>query len=518
MKTYQPILSFERSQELERRILGGSAELSYAAMERSGTGLAECFLREFAYILPKRPKILALVGNGHNGGDALIALREIAREFPDAEISIVCKDSPDSFKPNTRTAFEKLAATAKSPAILPHDKFGEIAGGKFDLLIDGLLGMGFNPPIKEYLAAEIETANAVNATLKISVDVPSGAADTEQSPIFCADATYATGICKDALFKPFNRKFAGRIRYVDIGFFDAPAANGFAKTNRFITSPNALDFLKTPRRSISDKRTFGHLFVIAGSRRYSGAAMLAVKSALRGGAGLVSAFVPESFAAAFAAAEPSAMWIGCPEDESGAIALESFGLIRAKLSSATALLCGSGLSDSPETLALLCEVLKTAPDLPAVLDADAIRKQTAEALPARNAPALLTPHEGEILRIARDASDESLLQACNKYNCCIALKSSATRISDGEKIVYQTRGCPALARAGSGDILAGLAGSLAANKSHGFENAAFEAGICASTWLGLAAENAAAKLGETALATSDIIKFLPSALRRNGGA
>ena len=188
-------------------------------------------------------------------------------------------------------------------------------------------------------------------------------------------------------------------------------------------------------------------------------------------------------------------------------------MMRAKLSSATALLCGSGLSDSPETLALLCEILKSASDLPAVLDADAIRKQTAEVLPARNAPALLTPHEGEILRIARDASDESLLDACKKYSCAVALKSSATRISDGSKIVYQTRGSPALARAGSGDILAGLAGSLIANKSHGFENAALEAGICASAWLGLAAENAAAKLGETALATSDIIKYLPAALR-----
>ena len=513
MKTYHPILSFEQSQELERRILGGSPELSYAAMERAGTGLAECFLREFACILPKRPKILALVGNGHNGGDALIALREIAREFPETENSIVCKDSPDSFKPNTKSAFEKLAATAKKLAIVPHERFAEIAGGKFDLLVDGLLGMGFNPPVREYLADEIRTANAVNATLKISVDVPSGAADVEQSPIFYADATYATGICKDALFKPFNRKFAGRIRYVDIGFFDTPDANGFVQTDRFITPPNALDFLKTPRRSISDKRTFGHLFVIAGSRRYSGAAMLAVKSALRGGVGLVSAFVPETFAPSFAAAEPSAMWIGCPEDEAGAIALESFGLIRARLDSATALLCGSGLSDSQETLALLCEVLKSAPYLPAVLDADAIRKQTVETLPTRNAPALLTPHEGEILRIARDASDESLLDACKKYGCSIALKSSATRISDGSKIVYQTRGSPALARAGSGDILAGLSGALVANKSHGFENAALEAGICASAWLGLAAENAATKLGETALATSDIIKFLPDALR-----
>ena len=146
---------------------------------------------------------------------------------------------------------------------------------------------------------------------------------------------------------------------------------------------------------------------------------------------------------------------------------------------------------------------------PVVLDADAIYEPIAKVLPHRNAPALLTPHEGEILRVAKDASDEALIEACRSHKCCIALKSSATRIADENIIVRSVRGGPVLARAGSGDLLAGLAGGLMAQKK--FESAR-DIGICASQWLGLAAEGAFSELGETAVATSDILRVLPKAL------
>lgn len=502
-KISHPILSCADAKRLEAALLGDSEPASFDAMQKAGNGVAREFLREFGSRLPDSPKLIAFVGSGHNGGDALIALSAIAEKFASPKITIACGDTA-KMKPNTKRALDALAK--KFPEL---EICAEIDTSRsFDLAIDGILGMSFTPPLRESAAEKIRAANAVRADVKISIDIPSGAADTPQECVFRADATYATGIAKDVLFKPHNRECAGRIRYVDIGFFDAPTQ--FDGSAIRIARPDILRFATALRPAISDKRTFGHLFIVAGSRKYPGAAMLATRAALRAGAGLVSSFVPESLAPSFAAAEPSAIWVGCPEDESGAIALDALGLVRDRIGAASGLLAGCGLSDSPETQALVGEILRLNPALPAVIDADAIRMPVAKILPSRNAPALLTPHEGEILRLAPDASDASLLDTCKKYKCAIALKSAATRISDGNAIIIQTRGCPALARAGSGDILAGISGALLANKS--LKSDAISAGAQASMWLGLAAETAAAELGETALATSDLPQYLHRAV------
>lgn len=110
-----------------------------------------------------------------------------------------------------------------------------------------------------------------------------------------------------------------------------------------------------------------------------------------------------------------------------------------------------------------------------------------------------------------DASDESLMEASEKFGCAILLKSSATRACERGRITYSVRGGPALSRAGSGDLLAGLCCSLAASKK--FESVSLAA-LCASDWLGRASELAARDLTETAMATSDIAAYLPKALSR----
>ncbi len=520
MKLFDPILTPSESGLFESRILGGSEDAAFSAMKAAGEAAAKMFLEEFSEMLPSSPRILALVGNGHNGGDALVFLHSLCERFPEAKATLVANEAR-FLKNNTKRALARLLSLCdgKNVPTLPPALIARIASEKFDLIVDGISGMSFKPPARPDTAREIETANKIEAKIKISIDIPSGASNEPNMPIFHADATYAVGICKTPLFKPFNREFVGRIRYVDIGFFDKSGFWGDDTANKtdFITRPDALEFLNSLRPSLSDKRSNGHLFVLAGSKTFPGAAMLAVKSALRSGVGLVSAFVPESLAPAFAAAEPSAIWTGCPEDESGALALESYSLIRHRLDAATCLLAGPGMTSSSEARALTIEILKSAPSLPAVIDADAICRPVAELLLKRGSPALLTPHEGEILKIAEDASDKSLLSSCLKYGCSIALKSSATRVSDGKIIVRQTRGSPALARGGSGDILAGIAGALLANKSHNFENPALEAGVCASQTLGLAAEKAAAKFGETSVSANDIPNYIHFAIRRACG-
>lgn len=504
MRYALPILTCKEAAECEREFFAAGIFGEAEAIERAGSGIAKSFLSEFR--LPQNPRIAVLCGAGHNGADALVAARQICAAIRGAKIYIAIPNR-EKLKQNTAHAFDELAAKFSSQIerIVPDAEIFELAG-RFDLAIEGLTGMTFRPPARENLARAIESANALHARIKISVDIPAGASDgSPNSPVFRADATYATGIAKAALFEKFNREYAGRIRLVDIGFFE----DRDWPSQRFIISESISGPLKELRPSISDKRSYGHAFVLAGSRQYPGAALMNVKAALRSGAGLVTAFVPETFAPQFAAAEPSAIWVGCPEDENGAIALESYGLIRSRIGKADALLAGSGITACAETAALVRQILSDFPELPAVLDADAITKQTMDALKGRLAPSIATPHEGEFLRIAKDASDSSLAEACEKYGCAILLKSSATRSCVDGRIIYSTRGGPVLSRGGSGDILAGLCCGIAASKK--FPSPALAA-LCASDWLGRAAELAARELGETAVATSDIIKFLPSAL------
>ena len=124
---------------------------------------------------------------------------------------------------------------------------------------------------------------------------------------------------------------------------------------------------------------------------------------------------------------------------------------------------------------------------------------------------LMTPHEGEILRIASDASNASLRNACAKYSASIALKSNITRICDGNSIVYNLSGGPILGRGGSGDILAGICGALLSRKDLNLSGKDVLA--LSSFWLGCAAQAAFDKYGENSVATSDIIPFLSLAFK-----
>ena len=237
-----PILTCKEAAECEREFFAAGIFSEAEAIERAGSGIAESFLREFR--LPQNPKIAVLCGAGHNGADALVAARQICASMRGAKIYIAIPNR-EKLKQNTARAFDELAA--KFPSQIERVvSDSEISGlaDRFDLAIEGLTGMTFRPPARENLARAIEGANALHAGIKISVDIPAGASDGSQnSPVFRADTTYATGIAKAALFEKFNREYAGRIRLVDIGFFEGRDC----PSQRFIISESISEPLKKLR-------------------------------------------------------------------------------------------------------------------------------------------------------------------------------------------------------------------------------------------------------------------------------
>jgi NAD(P)H-hydrate epimerase len=267
---------------------------------------------------------------------------------------------------------------------------------------------------------------------------------------------------------------------------------------------------------------------------------MAVLAALRSGAGLVTAFVPESLAATFAARAPEAMWIGWPETAEGGLALAGHYLMRERLGRATALELGPGLGREPETLALVREIVANAP-VPVVLDADALQPDIVR---AGSTSRVLTPHAGEFARIAGDAA---LRDFCGETGATVVLKGPITRIGAANTVYHSFFGGPVLARGGSGDLLAGLIGGLlaqagavaerppipscragspavslsnrpkpaglGAGKATVYGDAALQAAARGVVWHGLAADALARAQGQVAVQTTQVLDYLSAALR-----
>ncbi len=499
MSSIHPILSCEQARGLETHLLGGDESREWAAMGAAGHGVAHAITRDFWEIggLPQSASILVLAGKGHNAGDALIATRELLSLMPKARAVLIFVFGERTLKPlaarawrELREAFASRVSTVQPDALPP--------GLVFDLCIDGIFGFQFRAPFDQPTTRVLQWESKLNVRLRAAVDLPSG---LDAPGAFRADFTYATGIVKSPLLVCRN---SGRLRYVDLGFFAQEKPKSSLASTDFVLTRSILDPLRALRPAVSDKRSFGHVFIVGGSLSYPGAVLMATLAALHGGAGLVSAFVPESLAASFAARAPEAMWIGCPETPHGGLALEGFSRIAALLPRASALAIGPGLGREPETLALVERLLKSV-DLPAVLDADSLQPSLVK---SGKGARVLTPHAGEYLRIA---GGHELRTFAAETRATIVLKGPTTQIAHASTVYHSFFGGPLLARGGSGDLLAGLIGALLAQTPDDPLGAALR-GV---TLHGTAADLLARSRGQVAVRTSDLLDFLPLALREH---
>ncbi len=483
-----PILTCDATGRLEAKRFGGDEAKEWPAMQQAGRAVAAAVRRDFAEVgrWPSAARILVLVGKGNNGGDAMLAAEALLDGWPEARVELLFAFGQLELRPLAQRAHRLLAQAAGNRLQVVSPK---AMSGAYDLCLDGVFGYQFRPPAGPDVAALFAQVNELPIRLRAAVDLPSAG-------LFRADFTYATGCVKTPLLTDAN---AGRVRYLDLGFFSG-AEKG---ADRVLTS-GILAPLAGLRLSHSDKRSQGHLLILGGSRSYPGAVLMNVLAALRSGAGLVTALVPESLAPAFAARAPEAMWVGWPETPEGGLALEGLHLLRARLPRATALEIGSGMGREPETLALVKDIVKTV-RLPVLLDADALQP---EIVRAAKPPLVLTPHAGEYARIAGSAG---LGAYCRTSKATVILKGPVTRICDGAAIYHSFFGGPVLARGGSGDLLAGLTGGLLAQTP----TQPLLAAARGAVWHGIAADLLARAHGQTAVQTTQLLDFLAAALRES---
>ena len=497
-----PVLTCAEAKAWEARILPDE-ESEWAAMQEAGAKLALSILDDYKEIgcLPIHGRILVLAGKGHNGGDALLAARAIIYERPDTNAVVVLAFGPGDLRPLAGRALDWLREQDPKRVQILTAEDALAADQKYALCLDGIFGFQFRAPMDETIARLLVQANAHPAIkFRAAVDLPSGVGETTATSVFHADFTYATGIVKLPVLWPTNATAVGRLRYVDLGLLKADSVPEASERMLIEQLLVPLGELRPPQ---SDKRTYGHLFILGGSRSYPGAVLLAVRAALRSGAGLVTAFVPEKLVPEYASRHPEAMWVGCPENSTGGIAPGSLALVRERLSRATAFLIGPGLGTGAETMALATQLVDEA-KVPVVLDADALRPEVIAVV--KNKPFIGTPHAGEFERIAPVLFQDGKFTApCG----VLVLKGPMTRVIDGKNIYHSPFGGPVLARGGSGDILAGLIGGLLAQQPDNPVLAACR-GVA---WHGRAADLLARAYGQVTVETSELLEQLGPALK-----
>ena len=355
--SFAPVLSCAEAGAWEKRILHDETA-EWAAMSAAGRAIALSILEDFREIggLPAHARLLVLAGKGNNGGDALLVVATILAQYPQAQAVVVPCFGEAQLRPLARRALTALQAQAPGRVELTPGTAALGPDQSYALVVDGIFGYQFRPPIDEATASLIGLVNShAGIRFRAAVDLPSGIGAVSAPVAFRADFTYAAGIVKTPLLQAGNAASVGRLRYVDLDFFQVGRVD--PNTLERVLRPLILEPLAELRRSLSDKRTYGHLCVVGGSHSYPGAVMLAVRAAMRSGAGLITAFVPEKFAPEYAATHPEVMWVGCPVTAGGGLAPAAIDLIQARAAKASAMLIGPGLAADPETIALVEQIV-----------------------------------------------------------------------------------------------------------------------------------------------------------------
>lgn len=490
-----PILTSGENARWEQKLFRGDEDREWAAMQAAGQAVARGVRADFPEIgpWPRAARILVLVGKGHNGGDALIAARAVLEAAPDATAEVVFAFGARGLRPLAWRAYVELQHAGGDRVTT---RRGGARPAAYALALDGVFGFSFRPPLPRAVAALFARVNLWPIQLRAAVDLPSGLGAAQA---LRADFTYATGSVKSGV--P-GAPPAGRVRYLDLGFF--PAGSRPSARERVLT-PALLRPLAALRPPHSDKRRYGHVLVIGGSRGYPGAVLMSALAALHSGAGLVTAFAPASLVPAYAARAPEVMWVAWPEGPGGNLAPAGAALVRERWERADALVIGPGLGRNAETAAALNSLIAEA-TRPLVLDADAL--QPANVAAARG-PLVVTPHAGEFERL--NPGGLSLRDYSRKTAAVVVLKGPLTQICAGGPVHCSFQGGPVLARGGSGDLLSGLAGGLLAR----MPAEPLRAAASAVVWHGRAADLLARARGQTAVAVTQLLDFLPAALRES---
>jgi ADP-dependent NAD(P)H-hydrate dehydratase / NAD(P)H-hydrate epimerase len=489
-------------------------------MERAGAAVAAAVER----IAPDGP-VGVLCGKGNNGGDGLVVARLL--RHGGREVRVICVADPGEYRGDAATNHERLPGegavrldgTPWGGGSSPAGRLEGPADGRA-ILVDALLGTGARGAPSGGTAVAIDAMNASGAPV-VSVDVPSGvdaASGTVAAGAVRAVATVTFHAAKPGLWIRPGKEHAGIVEVADIGIpRGAPMAAAVGLIEQAVLA------LLARRGPSSTKFASGHVLVAGGSRGLSGAPTMASRAAMRAGAGYVTALLPEGLQAIVAGSgTPELMTAGLSETD-GSLDEQAVPAALAAGERGGALALGPGLGRS-EGAAAFARRLARESELAMVLDADGLNAHAGRLgeLAARHAPTVLTPHAGELGRLlerdSREIDEQRLAavrEAASASGAVVVLKGDDTLIAEPTGRVAVSRGAsPALATAGTGDVLTGVIAALLAARLDPFTAAA------AGVWMHARAGQLAARAAGAAegVIATDVIEALPLARGESTGA
>jgi NAD(P)H-hydrate epimerase len=474
-----------------------------ALMEHAGRSVAK-----LAEPMCRSGRAVIFVGPGNNGGDGLVAARYLAAAGFKVEVALAVPAG--QLRGAAKVNLERWNEVAPGSTTV-----GALALADGDLAIDALLGTGLNRPPEGSLRDAIRHLNAARGAgaMVVSVDVPSGLnADTGAAPGDCvrADVTVTLAARKRGLTQEPGSTLAGR---VEIGSIGLPAeALGMLGSRASLFELGDLRPLLPPREGGAFKNSFGHVLLVAGSPGKTGAGTLAVRAALRSGAGLVTLAGREQALAEILAGHPEAMSHALAGQ--GPLGPADLAGLLSALEGKQALAIGPGLWRGPETGSMLKDLLARFKG-PTVLDADALNAIAAHpgTLAGAAGPTVVTPHPGEMARLTGRSGAEvqaarfaAAAKLAGDERTVVVLKGAGTVVAapDGRLSVNPT-GNAGLAHGGTGDVLCGLIGGLLAQGMEPFDAA--RAGAYLHGWAG---ERVSKRRGQRGLLAGEVADELGS--------
>lgn len=476
-----------------------SAELIERAAQACATHIRQQFSADTPFVF--------LCGMGNNGADGLALARILMQHGYGIKVFVLQhkpEGSPE-YKANLNQLLKVNAALVDyvAPESFLADMHPQV------VLVDAILGIGLSRPVEGWLAEFFQHINHL-PNYKIAIDMPSGLpSDTAllqaDQAVIRADQTLTFQLLKRSLLHPETAVFAGRVHILDIGLH--PTFIEATHTHYQTLEAEMLQGLLHRRDPFTYKNKNGHLYIAAGSKGKTGALILSSRAALRSGVGLVSAVIPEACYVPYQTAAPEAMCL-----IGGVDYLQEIPSVDL----ANAWVLGMGMGTDVATTEAFSAFL-SACHVPCVFDADALNILAAQPDWLHKLPehSILTPHVAECDRLFGVMSNsmqrvEHIRMQAMRYKVVIVLKGRFTVIATPEgDCYYNTHGNPGMAKAGSGDVLAGLMGGLLARGYTATESALLAVFLHAS-----AGDIASGFLGEEAMNASDLILHLAGAWQK----
>jgi len=495
----KPLYDAEGMRGVDRWAIEDKGTPSLELMEAAGRAVAEAV----AGLAPEGA-VRVVCGKGNNGGDGFVAAR-LLREMG-FEVEVLLLWPGEELRGDAKVNFERCGGD-----LVEGDLAGRLGGS--GAVVDAIFGTGFEGAPREPAAGAIDAIDRCGAPV-VACDIASGVdASTGEvaGEAVEADVTVSFHAAKLGQRIAPGKWHTGELRVAPIGI---PAgAPGEAAGGEM--DPAVLELL--PRRGPqSTKFSSGQVAVAGGSRGLTGAVRMASLAAIRGGAGYATVAVPADLNLVFEIAQPEVMSVACPGGDGCLVPASAKAVLRVFERAAAGVL-GPGLGRDPGSFELAREVVGKI-EAPLVIDADGLNAFAGqlEILAARQAPTVLTPHAGELGRLLERESSEidthrlaSAKEAARAAGAILVLKGDDTIVTDGNRVAVNAISAPALATAGSGDVLSGVTAALLARGIEPF------AAVCAAVVAHARAGREAARrvgVAESVIA-GDVIEAIPAALR-----